>query len=152
MLLGSLAQGTRFGLLSLDRAASVAGSTQELESTERVLRRLIAAMAQGGEGGPPPLQGKAGTMAFNTDRPIALGLDAAHRLVLREIENGLARETTLLTGVEKLEIAYWRSAWQSRWQSDGLPGLVRIRIVFPPGGTRHWPDIVIAPRREATPS
>jgi general secretion pathway protein J len=67
------------------------------------------------------------------------------RLVLREASG---RETVLLEDIDRLELAYWRGAWVTRWEAAALPQLVRVRIVFPHGDPRHWPDILVAPRRE----
>ena len=91
---------------------------------------------------------------------IGLGVDARHRLVLRLSPNPRVRragaiEEVLLSGVEGIALAYWRPArrvaaggWVSVWNEAGLPSLVRLRIVFPAGDGRHWPDIVAAPLRE----
>ena len=37
--------------------------------------------------------------------------------------------------------------WQSDWSGRrALPDLIRIRIGFPAGSNRYWPDLVVAPR------
>jgi general secretion pathway protein J len=60
------------------------------------------------------------------------------------------RETVLLDHLADAQFAYWNgSAWLSRWNGKELPRLVRIRLAFPPGDARHWPDIIAAPMREA---
>ena len=62
-----------------------------------------------------------------------------------------AQETVILDGVDRLELAYRGGAgrWLSTWTGDGLPSLVRIRIVFGRHSGRQWPMIVAAPVREA---
>jgi general secretion pathway protein J len=97
-----------------------------------------------------------------------LGVDGDGRLVLRLRPNpraeALQRQTpleeVLLVGLSHLEIAYWQPAeqdrpgeWLRQWgagerAAKALPGLVRLRLVFPDGDRRHWPDIVLAPQRE----
>lgn len=60
----------------------------------------------------------------------------------------------ILSGASALSIAYFgseagsaRRHWQDRWWNRGQPPeLVRIRIEFPPGDTRRWPDLVVRPR------
>jgi general secretion pathway protein J len=62
--------------------------------------------------------------------------------------------TLLLDQVQDLDIAYFGAAergkapeWQDHWESAvALPELVRVRIAFPPGDKRIWPDLLIAPR------
>jgi general secretion pathway protein J len=39
--------------------------------------------------------------------------------------------------------AAWRTTWQGRHE---LPALVRVRVVFPEGDPRQWPDLIVAPR------
>ena len=83
-------------------------------------------------------------------------LDQAHRLVLRWRPHLHAERlgpppapiaTELLHDVARVEISFWRpaSGWVSVWHYAGLPALVRIRLAFPPGDPRHWPDLVAAP-------
>jgi len=63
----------------------------------------------------------------------------------------------LLDGVEDIDIAYFGAAergqapdWQDHWQSAiALPQLIRIRVTFPPGDKRSWPELVVAPRISA---
>jgi general secretion pathway protein J len=62
--------------------------------------------------------------------------------------------STLLTGIETIELSYFgRPAtggprrWNDRWEEQpDLPELIRLRIAFPPGDGRSWPDLVVAPR------
>lgn len=62
-------------------------------------------------------------------------------------------DTVLLHGVERLELAYWGLAgagedngWQERWDGTVAPELIRVRLAFPPGDLRRWPDLITAPR------
>ncbi|WP_298167188.1 prepilin-type N-terminal cleavage/methylation domain-containing protein [Novosphingobium sp.] len=64
--------------------------------------------------------------------------------------------TRLLSGVSSLSVRYLGSPdgrfagaglppqWQLQWSSrDVLPSLVSLRIEFPPGDRRAWPDLVV---------
>jgi general secretion pathway protein J len=43
----------------------------------------------------------------------------------------------------------WRAAWAL---ADGIPRLVRLRLVLPAGDPRAWPDLVVEPRINAAPA
>jgi general secretion pathway protein J len=66
----------------------------------------------------------------------------------------------LLTGIDAIALSYFgRTApdappqWLGRWDGSlGLPELVRIQVLFPPGDRRHWPDLVVAPRLWTSPT
>lgn len=175
ILLG-LGQGLRFGLTAWTMQSRTIAARDDLGAAERLLRGLIARMEPGTADDPPPLRGLPGAMQFQTSLPLAadllrfrtaeaaLGVDGEHRLVLRLTPNpraipiGPARtviEETLLNGLDRIELAYWRpaqrnaaGAWVRNWAAQDLPGLVRIRLIFPQGDARHWPDIVAAPLRD----
>ncbi len=72
----------------------------------------------------------------------------------------------LLTGVERLEVRYWGrdpffarlakanpdtavptpSSWQGQWQDRrALPQLIAVRVIFPAGDRRVWPDLIVRP-------
>lgn len=63
----------------------------------------------------------------------------------------------LLDGVQDVDIAYFGAMergqaldWQDHWESAiALPQLIRIRMAFPPGDPRTWPDLIVAPRTSA---
>jgi general secretion pathway protein J len=58
----------------------------------------------------------------------------------------------LLHNVESIDVAYFdRSARQPRpraeWRGQpALPALVRVRLAFPQGDPRRWPDLVVHPK------
>ena len=69
-------------------------------------------------------------------------------------------ESVVLAGVDAIALSYfgppaqgspaqWLEFWDGRL---GLPKLVRLQVVFPPGDGRRWPDLIVAPRlqREAS--
>jgi len=92
---------------------------------------------------------------------VALGVDGARRLVLRSTPRPAGKpfgppplplDTELLRDVERIELAYWPRGpapqWRNAWSANDLPLLVRLRVIFPPGDRRHWPDIVAGTRLE----
>jgi general secretion pathway protein J len=66
----------------------------------------------------------------------------------------------LLTGIDSIVLSYFgrpsaeaRPRWLDRWDGQlGLPELVRIQVVFPPGDRRRWPDLIVAPRLWTAPT
>ena len=174
VLLLALRQGVAFGVVAADTQARLTAGREDLDTVARALRRLVEHMDPGTEMEPVRLDAGPHALAFPTELPAAAaalaqpGVDAmllvtsAGRLVLRWTPRRHAvrlgpppppRETELLQGVAGLDIAYWRASagggeWVSEWLGPGLPALVRLRVVFPPGDRRHWPDIVAAPARE----
>jgi hypothetical protein len=54
--------------------------------------------------------------------------------------------------IERIELAYLArgaiagAGWRRDWDGHGVPGLVRIRLVFEAGSGMQWPDIVAAPQ------
>lgn len=166
-IMAGLTQGVRYGLRAADAQSRLVDGRSELDSVDRALRRLLTQADPGSGRTGPTLRGTEGRIEFVSalpdaaaalpDQPasMALGL-AGNRLLLRwsprlhakRLEPAAPpRETELLRGVRQIELAYWGSGWQRGWDQAVLPGLIRLRITFPPGDPRHWPDIVAAPLR-----
>jgi general secretion pathway protein J len=65
----------------------------------------------------------------------------------------LASETTLIEGVEAVEFAYFgklaegrEPQWFNQWtDATALPALIRVRVRFPGGDGRVWPDLYVKP-------
>ncbi len=64
-----------------------------------------------------------------------------------------SNDTELLRGVARLDLAYWGTtapdspaSWLAQWDGPAIPQLVRIRLTFAKGDTRHWPDMIVAPQ------
>lgn len=63
-------------------------------------------------------------------------------------------ESVVLADVAAIAISYYGRPtdgaprqWLDRWDGRfGLPELVRLRVAFPAGDDRSWPDLVVAPR------
>jgi general secretion pathway protein J len=66
----------------------------------------------------------------------------------------------LLSGIDSIALSYYGRPsqeapprWLTRWDGTlGLPELVRIQILFPPGDRRRWPDFIVAPRLWTAPT
>ena len=65
-------------------------------------------------------------------------------------------ESVVLSDVDAINLSYFGSPtqgapahWLELWDGRlGLPKLVRLQVVFPPGDDRRWPDLIVAPRLE----
>lgn len=166
-ILAGLSQSVRYGLRAGGSQARQSEGSSDLDAVDRALRRLIEQADPGTARTKASLQGTAALMAFTSELPdaaaaghhadFALGVDDARRLVLhwsihRHVQRlgppPEAHEIELVRGIAGLEIAYWRGGWQAAWSDTSLPALVRLRIRFPPGDPRHWPDIIVAPRQD----
>jgi general secretion pathway protein J len=70
-----------------------------------------------------------------------------------------AEERVLIEAVERLEIAYFGGSltgqepgWWQQWrQQPSLPTLVRLRLGFPAGDARAWPELMVAPMVDLAP-
>ena len=168
-ILAGLTQGVSYGLRAADTQNRLVDGRGELDAVDRAIRRLLDQADPGSDRGGPTLQGGPARVAFQSALPaavagfvgqsadMALGVDGAHRLMLRWTPHLHAerigpppppQEAELLRGVDHLEIAYWLNGWHPDWDQASLPALIRLRIVFPPRDPRHWPDIVVAPLRQ----
>ena len=69
-------------------------------------------------------------------------------------------ESVLVNGVASIAIEYFGqpaaaapARWLQRWDGAlGLPLLLRLRVAFPPGESRRWPEFVVSPRLWRAPS
>ncbi len=165
-----LAQGVRFGLAAWSAEMRRTGGEDDFRTLDNTLRHVIEGIDPGDDLSPARFVATSDWLDCITSLPYAssatpshqmratLKVDADHRLVLRWWPSLHARrlrpqqpavtETELLRGVSRIELAFWRPGgnWVSNWQSANLPTLVRVRLQFPRGDPRHWPDIVAAPR------
>jgi len=166
-LLIGLAQGLHFGLLAWGTEVRLTSGNDGFAILDDMVRHVIEGANPGDDLDPAPFVGTRDQLDCITALPDAVGptgnrhmqvtllVDANHRLVLRWLPYVHARrlrplpatETELLRGVSRIELAFWRpgSGWISAWRSPDLPTMVRVRLHFPEGDARHWPDIVAAP-------
>jgi general secretion pathway protein J len=116
--------------------------------------------------------GSETSMSFLGPTPIARGLGGRSRFVIALDRSGGANALTvvsqselapaeavskvrdvLMNNLEALQFSYfgrgrsgaleWRNAWTSE---PTLPQVVRVRMKFPAGDARQWPDLLISPR------
>lgn len=171
LLLVSLSQGTRFGLLAWATDARLTRGNDDLQIMDSTVRHLIQGMDPGAVRAPAPMAGGGDRFECLTALPNGFGaspsrrmsaellVDGDHRLVLRWRPYLRAtrlgpmpatRDTELLSGVSRIAVSYWSpsGSWVSTWHGGQLPTLVRVRLWFPDGDPRRWPDIVAAPGLE----
>lgn len=103
---------------------------------------------------PPPPAGTPGPL-----RRYQLSLDEAGDLVFDSLsdialdQRGWSIHEVLLHGAQSVDFAYFgvatpdmRPAWRPSWrQQPVMPALVRIRVGFPEGDRRSWPDLIVHP-------
>jgi len=166
-LLIGLAQGVHFGLLAWGTEERLTNGNDDFNTLDDMVRHVIEGANPGDDLDPAPFAGTRDQLDCITALPDAVGptgsrqikatllVDASHRLVLRwlpymhaiRLRPPPTTESELLRGVSRIELAFWRpgSGWTGAWRLPDLPTLVRVRLHFPEGDTRHWPDIVAAP-------
>ncbi|MBB2205318.1 prepilin-type N-terminal cleavage/methylation domain-containing protein [Gluconacetobacter takamatsuzukensis] len=166
-----LQQGFQTATMLFERQHGLLASQAELGAVDRLLRGLVTRADPGAGREGPLFVGQAHGLVLRgalplalNDRPgaqadIRLSVDAHHRLLLawhpyrHVIEPPApARQQMLLTNVADLDCTYFSNGhWNTTWDADHLPTLVRLRIRFPDGDPRHWPDIVASPQLDPMP-
>ncbi len=170
-IISGLAGSTQLGFTSLGTQSRVFAERQDLEPVDRLLRRLVAAVALPDDARQPGLAGNRTGFACLTQLSLAQApgpaaqrvdatvmSDGAHQLVLswsphvhaqRLLPRPPPKQEILLQGIDRLEVSYLspdRQGWWAEWSRTDLPALIRIQLVFAPGDSRHWPPIVAATR------
>lgn len=171
-----LAQATRFSLVAWRAQTRDVDRYSDLLAVDGALRQLVARMKPGDpDQDNVAFAGRRDECRFITDLPmaadglptraaaVALTVDRAHRLVLSWTPHPhaerlgppmLPAQTVLLEHVAGIDLGYWDAAvaggsrWLAEWNGRTLPRLVRLRIEFPRGDRRRWPDIVMATAAE----
>ena len=163
--------GLRFGMRAWEHGTTTTDAVDSVRLVQDLLRgeierscpRLLAAEAQ-----DTPRVKFAGTVTqlrFLGPAPDAAGGQRCQDLTLEvksdgklqrlvlELRAGVNRGATdLLRHAQSVELAYLTEdgVWMSGWNGQtALPGLVRLRITFPKGDARAWPELFIAPRISA---
>jgi len=167
-LLVGLAQGVHFGMLAWGTEVRLTSGNDDFNTLDNTVRNLIEGANPGNDVDPAPFVGSGDRLDCITAMPnahdpitgrsmhVMLLVDGNHRLVLRWrpyldavrlTPAAPPTDSELLRGVSRIELSYWRpgAGWIGIWRSSDLPKLVRIRLHFPDGDPRHWPDIVAAP-------
>lgn len=176
LLFALLQDGFTLGQRVWERATTrVSARIDAVEATQGFLRDRIAranpAYTLAGNG-QISFEGDARSLAFDAPAPDAMGQGTYLRYVLALTEAGdleiawkpdtdrspvapMAR-SVLLSGVAGLDIAYFGTGrgegpapprWRDAWRGQAAPpALVRLRVRFPAGDGRVWPELVVAPR------
>ncbi|RJF87948.1 hypothetical protein D3874_13720 [Oleomonas cavernae] len=153
-------------------AAARAATAESIEGAQAVLRERLARVYPATRYDAPlpypDFDGTATALGFNAPLPEAAGPGATQRYVLSVgpggdltlaghsdlwgRADGPAVEQVLLRGVQGLDIAYLPAGeatagvWTDRWfKEPALPALVKLRVRFPPGDQRWWPDLLVHP-------
>jgi general secretion pathway protein J len=108
---------------------------------------------------PPPKQGEAdddfvfGLARSDSDQRSHLDLTWTLLRPLGSTEPARNPETAarLIENIATIDLAYYGAPdpqrpaqWWNEWDgADGLPILVRLRMTFPKGDSRRWPDLII---------
>ncbi len=167
ILLVTLSRGTQFGLAAFDRQDRMIGVGGRLEAVDRTLRQLIVQLDPGTATDGNTVVGARHVLVFRSRLPVGqagtladlrLSVDDAHHLVLAWLPHRHAKAVNaapaphreiLLDDVDAINLDYWGdNAWHAQWKEVAPPALIRIRIVFPDGDPRRWPDVVAAPARD----
>jgi general secretion pathway protein J len=156
------------------RVADTADLDAAARLLRRLLTGIPQSSANGFTSAGPSRTGEIGDrrhFSFVADLPTGLGTTRRddvtlelddRRIVLRWLPHrdpaaqaiaATPMKAELVRGVERLELAYWGSPspgqpdrWLSQWSSAANPVLIRIRLIFPKGDRRRWPDLIIACR------
>ena len=168
LLLVLLSGGLRFGSRAWERSTMTADAGETVRSVQSLLRSEIERACPRRVPAAQPTQlplvlfsGSSDGLRFLGPAPVALGGRSCAGLGLQTKPDGALRrlvlrvgdaDTDVLRGVRGIEIAYlpldggWQSSWRGRTQ---MPALVRLRVNFPRGDGRVWPELFIAPRISA---
>jgi prepilin-type N-terminal cleavage/methylation domain-containing protein len=155
-----LDQGIRFSFVAWDRQSGELSRDEDITTFDETVRRLVGAIDPGLSAADPPLfEGSAHAVRFiSDDRVFTIGVNATQALTLEWTSpfSTLTRDprvgvSTLMEGVERLDIHYWRPnvGWTGIWSGPRPPSLIRFHIEFPSETGRHVPDLIASPIREA---
>ena len=166
-LMVGLTEGSRFGFQAWKHQADAIAAHDQFEAVDRTLRQLLTQVSLRESDIP-------GTLTFTGQLPQAVGLatrradmqlltDKRHRLILRWtsqphevslVPEQTPTDTVMMTGLDRLDIAYWREAdattgdpagWTGEWGGPNQPRLLKLTLLFPAGDSRRWPPIIVAP-------
>ena len=150
--------GLRFGTRAWERGTAVADEGDTIRSVQSLLRReieracprLLPVVSQQDF---PRVRFAGNDDAMSLLAPASGGGAACVPTTIRATRDSLAvNNITVLRHVRSVAIAYlptqggWRDGWNNQ---SALPALIRIRVAFPPGDARTWPELFIAPRISA---
>lgn len=167
-------ESLRFGQRSYASATRAGAAAWQVFSSQRLIRNLIeTAYPQHSEPSGTPmergLEGDVERISITAGAPLASGGAGLYRyeILLRPDASGSKdlvirwraqlsgraegdsadAEEVLIERVAGLRLSYENgSGWSERWFEAVLPRLVRLQVIFAPGDSRRWPDLIAAPR------
>ena len=168
LLLVLLLGGLRFGSRAWERGTAVSDAGETVRGVQSLLRgeveRACPRLVPSGQPQAPArlrFDGDADSLRFLGPAPGSMGGASCVPIVLRVRDDGAGqrlslnvngRTTDVLRGASAIGFAYlpqsggWRDGWT---RQPTLPALVRVRVRFPPGDSRIWPELFITPRISA---
>jgi general secretion pathway protein J len=152
--------GLRFGMRAWEHGAAASDASSDIRSARNFLRNTLERACPtitDRTDDVPPLADFSGTetsIVLHAPAPLAAGgmpCAAMTFAVMRDrlIVTVAGNQSDLLAHVRSVSIAYlgpdgaWRSAWSN---APELPRLIRLRVTFPDGDARQWPELFVAPR------
>lgn len=174
-----LAGGLRFGIRAWEVGRERAEPTDEVGLAQNLLRRELGEAAlQRDDRDASTFAGGPDSVAFAAPLPAAAMAGESYAFLLQASAvaertdlalawkpataasrpgEGDVGSAVLLEDIAGIELAYFGATapgrapvWSSRWNGvAGLPQLIRLRVRFPAGDRRLWPDLFVAPRYEA---
>ena len=152
--------GMRFGTRAWEHNTQVADDGDSIRSVQNLLRREIertcprlipAASPQ--DAPRVRFTGDGDGLSMLAPAVGAAGGQSCVPTTLAAASRGFAvNGVVVLRHVQSVAIAYLprQGSWQDSWRGQpALPALIRIRVVFPKGDGRTWPELFIAPRISA---
>jgi general secretion pathway protein J len=168
-----LSGGLRFGARVWEASRQATEAVGEVAAVRAFLRRRIAAVQplpfarQAGVVGGA-LDGAGDALQFVTLMPPHVGRGGFHHVALAMAQGGRGLRLgwwplggapdgpgsgtrLLLRGAEAIEISYFGAlrdgdaeAWRTDWPAgQGLPRLLGIKLRFPEGDPRFWPELIV---------
>lgn len=167
--------GLRFGSRAWEKSDSETNATDTVRLVQSLIRGEIARacprrIASDDSTSAPRVEftGASDGLSFLAPAPAASGVTGCARLALAVLPDGHeerlvlriaannqtsdVEQTDLLRHARSIELAYlakdigWRPGWSD--ESD-LPALVRLRVRFPDGDARVWPELYATPEISA---
>jgi general secretion pathway protein J len=160
--------GLRFGMRAWEHGSATADSTDTVRLTQDMLRNEIERSCPRRLAPPTPqdtprvdFTGDPSALRFLAPSPGAAGGQRCVPVTLSVQPDGKSERlvlgvnrsnTDLLRNMRSVQFAYlaasggWRNSWHG--QTD-LPALVRLRVIFPDGDRRIWPELFLTPRISA---
>ncbi len=170
LLFGVLHEGFTLGRRVWEGASSRGGARLEaVEAAQALLRRQLRMAWPASSNGLVAFQGAPAGLQFIAPPPALLGQGIRSRISLGLARNGelemtwlpetvrrltaVPQRAVLLGGVAAMDLGYFgvldgddQPRWHPAWRNQGhQPRLVRVRLAFPAGDPRAWPELLVAP-------